>query len=256
MSRSQSTTSICSPARTRRASTPSAATAASAPWRSSMSLMASRVSAMSSTIRTRRPRSSAGRPGGAAGSPAATPAGTSGKRTLTSVPRPMPSLATLTRPWCASVSRFTRARPMPRPACRRRPPSSCCRNMSNRKGRNSAATPSPVSRTRTTAQSSSAVTAIVINPPAGVNLTALARMFLKICCSRSPSASMYSGWGLSTNCRPTSFSTRSRSPPPGRWPPRCSGSGPRDRGRSWRAPRDAVRADRPPASPAAERSVR
>ena len=96
---------------------PSAASCTSCPLRSSRWRSMVRASSLSSTISTRR-RTEA--PPGAGASAAAARGGVwSGKRTVNTLPRPGPSLATSMRPPCRSTSRFTRVRPMPSPAAGR-----------------------------------------------------------------------------------------------------------------------------------------
>ena len=109
----------------------------------------SRAIFLSSTTRMRRPSNLCSPPVNAPLAPGSSAAvsSTRGSRIVTSVPWPGPLLAIVTVPLWASTSFLTSARPMPSPACIRRVPSSCCLNISKTNGRNSAAMPSPVSRT-------------------------------------------------------------------------------------------------------------
>ena len=68
-----------------------------------------------------------------------------GSRTVNSAPRPGPSLCTVTVPPCISVSRRTRARPMPSPPCARSDLACTCVNNSKIFGISSGAIPMPVS---------------------------------------------------------------------------------------------------------------
>ena len=65
------------------------------------------------------------------------------------------ALAAVTLPACISTNRLTSVRPIPRPPCDRASERSPCTNNSKMRGSCSGAIPIPVSRTRTTASSSS-----------------------------------------------------------------------------------------------------
>ena len=91
-----------------------------------------------------------------------------GSRTLNSLPRPGPSLCAVALPPCSSVSVLTSDSPMPSPPSARSGPRAPCTNVSKRSGSRAVSIPTPVSRTRSTTESSSRAPVTVTTPPGGV----------------------------------------------------------------------------------------
>ena len=112
----------------------------------------------------------------------------SGRRTINSLPRSLPSLRPSTLPPCICRRRATRLSPIPRPSCVPTPLRRSWANISNKRGSMAGKMPIPLSRTDTTASWSSWRAVNQICPPCLVYRAALLSRLVNTCSRRTASA--------------------------------------------------------------------